>query len=225
MDLGPIKGDDLQSLHQGFVTDTINQALAVDGADTRLYAVDERERQKFVKAILTFLEKSSNGKMATAYKTHFSEYRMAADRWGKRIETVFADCFRDGYEEVLLIGSRTPTITSNMMTRALRMLKESDAVFGPTPEGRYYVIGMRGGPQIRLSDFDWKSASIYSEVAEAFAAKGLAWSELEIWYAVESQAELEIMVRDINQFRFENDEVTARETELVMERLLSKLGV
>jgi len=31
------------------------------------------------------------------------------------------------------------------------------------------------------------------------------------------------MARDINQFRFEADNTTARETELVMERLISKL--
>jgi hypothetical protein len=31
------------------------------------------------------------------------------------------------------------------------------------------------------------------------------------------------MARDINQYRFEGDEHTARETELVMERILAKL--
>jgi hypothetical protein len=31
------------------------------------------------------------------------------------------------------------------------------------------------------------------------------------------------MVRDINQWRFEGDEKTARETEIVMERLLSRM--
>ncbi|MEW5995059.1 MAG: hypothetical protein AB1744_11790, partial [Candidatus Zixiibacteriota bacterium] len=60
------------------------------------------------------------------------------------------------------------------------------------------------------------------EVAEAFTRKKLAWSELEIWYAVETPDELGIMVRDINQFRYEGDENTARETELVMERFLAR---
>ena len=32
------------------------------------------------------------------------------------------------------------------------------------------------------------------------------------------------MARDINQYRYERDETTARETEIVMERLLTKLG-
>ena len=75
-----------------------------------------------------------------------------------------------------------------------------------------------------LSDFDWKSPSIYSEVAKAFTDRSLSWSELEIWYAIESPEELDLMARDINQYRFEEDNLTARETELVMERLIAKLG-
>jgi glycosyltransferase A (GT-A) superfamily protein (DUF2064 family) len=149
---------------------------------------------------------------------------MPRERWGVRIEKVFRECFDAGYHNVILVGSRTPTLTARMMQATLRMLEKSDAVFGPTPEGRYYTIGMSGACHINLSDFDWKSPKIYSEVANAFTEKGLSWSELEIWYAVESSDELELMARDINQYRFEGDETTARETELVMERFISKLG-
>ena len=82
---------------------------------------------------------------------------------------------------------------------------------------------MSGSYKINLSEFDWKSPKIYSEVAEAFSEKGLAWSELEIWYCVETSDDLEMMILDINQFRFEGDELTAHETEKVMERILTKL--
>ncbi len=110
-----------------------------------------------------------------------------------------------------------------MMRAALRMLEDSDAVFGPTPDGRYYTIGMSGSYHIKLSDFDWKSPTFYSEVASAFTGQ-LSWSELEIWYAVESPEELDLLARDINQYRFEQDDESARETELVMERLIAKLS-
>jgi hypothetical protein len=82
---------------------------------------------------------------------------------------------------------------------------------------------MSGSSRIDLSAFDWKSPSIYSEVSQAFDTEKLSWSELEIWYAVEGLEELEMMARDINQYRFEGDEETARETEIVMERLLDRL--
>jgi hypothetical protein len=225
MDLGAIRGDDLRFLHQGFITDTINQALRVEGADVRLYYVDDPDRLKFVRIVLDYIKKKAEGDDAVILEERFSEIMVPNERWGLRIEHVFKECFEAGYDNVLAIGSRTPTITPEMMGRALRMLKQSDAVFGPTPDGRYYIIGMSGAPQIDLSEFDWKSPSIYSEVTDAFAAKGLAWAEQEIWYAVEAPDDIEIMVRDINQFRFDADDLTSRETEIVMERLLSKLGL
>jgi glycosyltransferase A (GT-A) superfamily protein (DUF2064 family) len=103
------------------------------------------------------------------------------------------------------------------------MLKQSDAVFGPTVDGRYYTIGMSGSYQIALSEFQWASPRIYSEVADAFTARGLSWSEQEIWYTVEAPEDIDTMARDINQYRFEGDDETAKETEIVLERILSKL--
>jgi len=224
MDLGAIKGDELRFLHQAFITDTINHALATGEADVRLYYIDSPDRKKFVRIILDYIARKSSGAAADTFQNGFTQVEMEKDRWGVRIERVFDDCFAQGYNNVLVVGSRTPTITSGMMKRALKMLRESDAVFGPTPEGRYYVIGMSGEVHIRLSEFDWKSQSIYSDVVRAFTEQGLAWSELEIWYAVETPDDIDFMVRDINQYRFEGDEHTARETEIVMGRFLSSLG-
>jgi glycosyltransferase A (GT-A) superfamily protein (DUF2064 family) len=223
MDLGGIQGDELRFLHQAFITDTIGNLLAVPAIDIRVYYIDDPDRIRLVSIVTEYLKSKLKGKKGEDFQTRVSSHQLDRERWGVRMEKVFEDCFGKGYDNVLLIGSRTPTVTANMVKTALRMLDRSDAVFGPTPEGRYYTIGMSGSYRIKLSDFDWKSPSIYSEVATAFTDKKLSWSELEIWYAVESADELELMARDINQYRFEGDEATARETELVMERLISKL--
>ena len=43
MDFGPaIQGDELRFLHQAFITDTINNAFEVPGADVRLYYIDRK---------------------------------------------------------------------------------------------------------------------------------------------------------------------------------------
>jgi len=223
MDFGPIKGDDIRFLHQAFITDTITNVFGILDVDVRLYYMNTTERKRLVKIVSDYIKDKADDKMAEAMKSRFTQIEMNKDRWGVRIEKVFEECFKAGYDSVLVVGSRTPTITPVMMKTALKMLSESDAVFGPTPEGRYYIIGMRGNYHIKLSEFDWKSPSIYSEVADAFTSKGLAWSEQEIWYAVDTTDDLEIMVRDINQFRFEDDEKTSRETEKVMERILARL--
>lgn len=147
---------------------------------------------------------------------------MPAERWGIKMQMVFESCFEEGYENVLFIGSRTPTLRANMLKLALKLLKKSDAVFGPTVQGRYYLLGMRDRSHVDLSTFDWRSPNIYSEVSNFLQEKGLTWSEMEIWYAVEHNEDLEYLIRDINQFRLEGDELAARETEKVLERILTR---
>jgi Uncharacterized protein conserved in bacteria (DUF2064) len=223
INLGAIKGDSLRFLHQAMITDTIVSCLSVDDVDVRLYHVDDPDRSRLVGIICDYLKTKMSGPRADYFSKHFSRYALEKTSWGKRIQHVFADCFKQGYKNVLVIGSRTPTVTPAMMQRALRMLKECDVVFGPTPEGRYYIIGMSGELHVDMSSFNWKSPAIYSDITEAFNEKDLAWSELEIWYCIESMDEIEMMVRDINQYRFEGNEETARETEVVMERILARL--
>lgn len=222
MDLGPIKGDMLRFLHQAFIYDTIGHALD-SKADVRLYYADKPDREKLITIVAEYLRKKATGKRATALQDRFETFKMEPERWGLRIQEVFKHCFAAGYKHVLVIGSRTPTVKTSKMNRALKMLKESDAVFGPTPEGRYYLIGMSNEYKVDLADYDWTSPSIYSEVANGFTEKELKWAELEIWYCVEDSDQLEFMVRDINQWRFEGDTTTAGETEVAMERLLSRM--
>lgn len=221
MDFGMIEGDNLRFLHQAFITDTIIAAAANEDVDVRLYYIGLPERKKLIKIVTDYLSKIE--KESGFLKNRFEKIEMDKERWGVRVERIFDDCFKAGYENVLVVGSRTPTINPERFSLALKLLKESDAVFGPTPEGRYYMIGMSGEAKVRLSEYDWKSPSIYSEVAEAFTDNDLAWSELEIWYCVETSEELEMAIRDLNQFRFEGDEITAMETEKVLERIIAKL--
>ncbi|MCP4633408.1 MAG: hypothetical protein GY855_10825, partial [candidate division Zixibacteria bacterium] len=79
-----------------------------------------------------------------------------------------------------------------------------------------------GEYHVQLSDHDWRSPNIYSEVVGCFREKGLTWSELELWYAVEHPEDLEYLVRDINQFRLEGDELSTRETEMVLKRVVER---
>jgi glycosyltransferase A (GT-A) superfamily protein (DUF2064 family) len=223
MDLGLINGDSLRFVHQAFITDTIFSAWNVAQADVHVYYVNEDARKRLVKVVSDYVKKKLGDKKAKEFDKRFKLFEQPEDRWGVRTEAVLKYSFMAGYKNVLVVGSRTPTISYKNMEAALSMLKKSDAVFGPTPEGRYYCIGMTGAPHIDLSSFDWKSPSIYSEVTDAFAKEKLSWSELEIWYCVETTDEMEIMIRDVNQCRWEGDRDTAKETEILMERILSKM--
>jgi glycosyltransferase A (GT-A) superfamily protein (DUF2064 family) len=153
----------------------------------------------------------------------FEVGELGPGRWGLKMDQSFQHCFDQGYERVLFMGSRTPTLTGDRISKALKILNKKDCVFGPTVEGRYYMIGFTGGYRVPLAQFDWKSANIYSQVVSKIEEQGLSWEETEIWYAIEHPEDIEYLARDINQYRLIGDEETARETEKVLERILNRL--
>ena len=187
-----------------------------------LFYADFPETRKSISTILNYLTKKLKGKKGEFLSNGLNITPLPPERWGVKMEMAFQKCFEEGYKHVLFIGSRTPTLKESLLKIALRLLKKSDAVFGPTVEGRYYLIGMSEKYHVELSTFDWRSPNIYAEVANSLREKGLSWSELEIWYAVENPEDLEYLVCDINQFRREGDEISARETEMVLEKIISR---
>nr|MBN2277910.1 DUF2064 domain-containing protein [candidate division Zixibacteria bacterium] len=217
-----ISPTDLDFLHQAFLADTIVNALGLTNLDFHLFYADLPNTKKAVATILKYLGKRLKGKKARLLKEDLAVTSLPAERWGVKMESVFCRCLDNGYNHVLFIGSRTPTLKPSMLKTALKLLKKSDAVFGPTVEGRYYLLGMTNKCHVPMSSFDWKSPNIYSEVASYFREKGLSWSELELWYAVEHPEDVEYLVRDINQYRLEGDEESAKETELVLQRILNR---
>ncbi len=214
--------EDVRYLHQAFVADTLVNILGINSTDVHLFYGDFPGTKKSVTTILDYLRTKLKGKKSSNLINELKITSLPAERWGIKIEKVFKKCFDDGYKHVLLVGSRTPTLKESSIKTAIKLLQKSDAAFGPTVEGRYYLIGLSGGYHVELSAHDWRSPNIYSEVVGCFREQGLTWSELELWYAVEHPEDLEYLVRDINQYRLEGDEISARETEMVLQRVAER---
>ncbi len=214
--------EDVFFMHQAFLADTLVNVLGLNIFDVRLFYGDSPATHKAVETIINYLKKRLKGRKASALEKDLEVSALTPERWGLKMEQAFQDCFERGYENVLFVGSRTPTLNEKLLKMALKLLRKSDAVFGPTVQGRYYLIGMNNKYHVELARFDWRSPDIYSEVVACFREKGLSWSELEMWYAVEHAEDLEFLVRDINQFRLEGDEMSAKETEMVLKRVMER---
>lgn len=225
MDLGDqLSAEDVSFLHQAFVADSIHNALSIPDIDIKLYYSPHEKTRKSVDTILEYLKgRVSDKKKLALDNGRLETAELSPGRWGVKMEESFKRCFAQGYKEVLFIGSRTPTLTREMLSNAVRVLSRKDIVFGPTVEGRYYLIGFSGGCQLSLSKFRWRESDIYSQVSDYIDSQGLSWEETEIWYVVERPENLEYLVRDINQYRMVGDEDTARETEKVLERILNRM--
>lgn len=224
MNLGnQLSDEDISYLHQAFIADTITNALLLTNVDLKLFYSPYAKTRKSVETILRYLKGRLRSKKLAAFESErFDVAELAPGRWGVKMDESFRRCFEQGYTKVVFIGSRTPTLVHDKIDGALKILGKKDVVFGPTVEGRYYMIGFANDYHIALADFDWRASNIYSQVAAHIDSRGLSWEETEIWYAVEHPEDVEYLARDINQFRLTGDEETARETEKVLERILSR---
>jgi len=61
---------------------------------------------------------------------------------------------------VVILGSDTPTVTRADVAAAFRALGANRAVFGPAPDGGYWLIGLRRGPgeALPFSDVRWSTS-------------------------------------------------------------------
>lgn len=66
---------------------------------------------------------------------------------------------------VIIVGSDIPAIRPNHIARAFKLLGRADAVFGPAPDGGYWLVGLKRSPR-RLAPF----AGIPWSTEEALAA-------------------------------------------------------
>ncbi|MEE9441859.1 MAG: DUF2064 domain-containing protein [candidate division Zixibacteria bacterium] len=226
MNLGnQLTRDEISFLHQAFVADSINNALTIPEVDIKLFYSPKAKTEKSVQTIIQYLKGRLTGdKKSILVDGRIEISALDPGRWGVKMDESFERCFQQGYRKVLFIGSRTPTLTHNMIENALQILENHDVVFGPTVEGRYYMVGFKGSYPIQLHSFDWKAPDIFSQVSTRLDELGISWQETEIWYAVEHPEDIEYLARDINQFRLVGDEETARETERVLERILERLS-
>ncbi len=226
MNLGnQLSEEDISYLHQAFIADSISNALMLSKVDIKLFYSPKTKTKRSVDTILKYIKGRLTGKKKNIFEDGRLEVgELGPGRWGQKMDESFRRCIDQGYSKVLLIGSRTPTLTHHMISDAIKILDKKDVVFGPTVEGRYYMIGFASDYHIALADFKWKEANIYSQVVSHIEDRGLSWQETEIWYAVEHPEDVEYLARDINHFRLIEDEETARETEKVLERILERLG-
>lgn len=72
-----------------------------------------------------------------------SFFPQCGEDMGGRMQHAFKTAFRMGYESCVLIGTDIPQITNTIIMKAFNQLQSCDVVIHPTPDGGYYLIGMK----------------------------------------------------------------------------------
>jgi uncharacterized protein len=121
------------------------------------------------------------------------------DRWelvpqtggdlGQRMQAFFVTALGRA-ERVVLIGSDSPDLPTEMLPQAFDALASHDVVLGPAADGGYYLLGVaRRIPPI-FEGIAWSSRDVWSQTTARLKAAGIAWHALPAWYDVDEPADL-----------------------------------
>lgn len=128
----------------------------------------------------------------------------AAGGLGQRMNTYFDQAFAASANRVVLIGSDSPTMPREHVTRAFAALHEHDVVLGPTLDGGYYLVGAREHTPPIFEDVSWSTSDVWEQTVGRLESARLSYQELPSWYDVDERADL-VRLRD-ELFRLESDE-------------------
>ena len=76
---------------------------------------------------------------------------------GARLTEGFAAAFRDGAKRVVITASDVPDIDTEILEEAFSSLEQHDVVVGPSPDGGYYLIGLKKERPMLFRDIPWSS--------------------------------------------------------------------
>jgi uncharacterized protein len=112
---------------------------------------------------------------------------------GERMADAFRTVFAMGHHAVIVIGTDSPDLPFSFINNAFGMLEygESGAVFGPSEDGGYYLVGMTQLYRELFHDIPWSSERVLQESLKRAEEAGISVSLLPVWHDVDNAVDLE----------------------------------
>ena len=169
--------------------------LAVDLLEAVVAIVDRAHEQlQFDRVLAVALSAGDSREDAAALLPE--GWRLVLQRGpelGDRIQAAAEDA---GAEEVVVLGSDAPTMPVERLLEAFLGLSENGAVFGPTEDGGYYLVGLRGRHPSLFARIPWSTDRVMEETRLAAERAGISIGELSAWYDVDRPEDLHRAIAD-----------------------------
>ncbi len=137
------------ALYENFIKDLMQ---TVEGFDCALYVHPNKNAFSFD---ATFLQKG--------------------DDLGAKMSNAFKEEFAKGYEKIVLIGSDTPHLSTDLLNKSFESLSTHEMVLGPSLDGGYYLIGFtkKGFNETVFENITWSSEVVLEQTLQTVNKKAL----------------------------------------------------
>lgn len=92
---------------------------------------------------------------------------------GEKMYNAIAKVLSRGYDRVVLTGTDLPQMRSAHLQSGFAALEDADVAIGATPDGGYYLIGMKQPQEATFHVAGYGGATVYENTLAAIRAAGL----------------------------------------------------
>jgi rSAM/selenodomain-associated transferase 1 len=109
---------------------------------------------------------------------------------GKRMKNAFNQVFSHGARKVIILGSDIPDLSKEIIEEAISKLDENDIVIGPSPDGGYYLLGMKKYSPFLFDNIIYSTNSVLEETIGKIKKKKLSYHILQTLEDIDTEDEL-----------------------------------
>jgi uncharacterized protein len=174
-----ITPNDSAQLAMCFLKDTVNKAK---------YVSDN--------VIISFSPVEKSVEFNELFSENILFFAQTGNDLGERMLSAFRFAFEQKFTSVVMIGTDSPTFPTEFLLKAFEHLEKSEAVIGETTDGGFYLIGLNRLYNNAFKDIEWSSEKTFEQTKSNFFRLGIKYSEIPVWYDVDTQHDLEKLNKD-----------------------------
>ncbi|NEU06294.1 MULTISPECIES: TIGR04282 family arsenosugar biosynthesis glycosyltransferase [Clostridium] len=147
-----LSGDECASLHTAFLKDLFNMSYELkDCSDIYLTYLNDGNVEDLIHIAPSFID----------------FYPQKGKSLGEKMNNSIKFLLNKGYEKVVLTGCDIPTLNSEIIKNAFKVLDSKDIVIGPTFDGGYYLIGCKNFiDDVLLCPIRWSNFDVFENTLQ-----------------------------------------------------------
>jgi rSAM/selenodomain-associated transferase 1 len=123
---------------------------------------------------------------------HLEMRRQCDGNLGERMAAAFETAFTGDIDSCCIIGSDSPDLPPEYISRAFLLLEndQADVVFGPAEDGGYYLVGMKQLRRRIFEDLAWGGNEVLESSCQRARELELRTALLPVWYDLDTLDDL-----------------------------------
>ncbi len=115
---------------------------------------------------------------------------------GRRMAKALEPWCREG---AILLGTDTPSLPPDHLKRAIELLSIAPVVIGPSFDGGYYLIGVRGPLPDIFEKMEWGTETVLENTLSRLRSRSVPFELAPPWYDIDTKDDLERLVADLRR--------------------------